>query len=137
MSGGSLAELLKLGFENVGNFSPKEGRLDCSLTSNRNSKGSYAFVVRQEVVYVGVTKNTLYARMNGYKNPYSSQETNKRIKLRIVQAGGVQIYFLSEDDVAKFRIAIERDEIRKEIPTDLSTFERFLISLLRPPWNRE
>jgi hypothetical protein len=87
-------------------------------------------------MYVGVTKNALYARMNGYKNPGPSQETNKRVKPKIVQAGGVQIYFLSEDEIAKFKTVIQRDKIRKEIPTDLSTFERFLISLFRPPWNR-
>jgi len=131
-----LTELLKLGFGNVGNFSLKEQKLQFSLTDCRNSTGSYAFVVGQQVVYVGVTKNTLYARMNGYKNPGPSQETNKRIKPRIIQAGGVQTYFLSEDDIGKYKTVIQRDEIKKEVSTDLNTFERFLISLLRPSWNR-
>lgn len=136
MSGDDLTELLKLGFGNVGDFSLKEQKLQFSLTDCRNSTGSYAFVVGQKVMYVGVTKNTLYARMNAYKNPGPSQETNKRIRPKIVRAGGVQIYFLSEGDIAKFKTIIQRDEIKKEIPTDLSTFERFLISLLKPPWNR-
>jgi hypothetical protein len=131
-----LIELLRLGFRNVGNFFTEGQKLQLSLTDSKNSTGSYAFVVGQKVMYVGVTKNTLYARMNGYKNPGPSQETNKRIKPRILQAGGVQIYFLSEDYIAKFKTIIQRDEIKKEIPMDLSTFERFLISLLKPTWNR-
>jgi hypothetical protein len=131
-----LTELLKLGFRKVGTFSLEEQKLQFSLRDCRNSTGSYAFVVGQKVAYVGVTKNTLYARMNGYKNPGPSQETNKRIKPKLVQADGVQIYFLSEDDIGKFKTVLQRDEMKREIPTDLSTFERFLISLLRPPWNR-
>jgi hypothetical protein len=131
----NLREILELGFRNVGSFSFKEQELQFSLTANRDSTGSYAFVVGQKVMYIGVTKNTLYARMNGYKNPGPSQETNKRIKPKIVQADEVQIYFLSEENVGKFKTTIQRDDIKKEIPTDLSMFERFLISLFKPSWN--
>jgi hypothetical protein len=136
MSKDDLTEVLRLGFQSVGNFYFKEQKLQFSLADCRSDTGSYAFVVGGKIMYVGVTKNALYARMNGYKNPGPSQETNKRVKPKIVQAGGVQIYFLSEDEIAKFKTVIQRDKIRKEIPTDLSTFERFLISLFRPPWNR-
>ena len=131
-----LTKLMKLGFENVGSFSLKGQKIQFSLTNCKNSTGSYAFVVGRRVMYVGVTKNTLYARMNGYKNPGPSQETNKRIKPKIAQAGGAEVYFLSGDDIAKFKTVIQRDEIKKEVSTDLSTFERFLISLLKPSWNR-
>ncbi len=131
-----LTELLKLGFGNVGNFCLKEQKLQFSLSNCRNSTGSYLFVVGQKVMYVGVTKNTLYRRMNGYENPGPSQETNKRIKPKIVQAGGVQIYFLSEGAIAKFQTIIQRDNIKKEVPMDLNMFERILISWLKPSWNR-
>jgi hypothetical protein len=132
----NLRELLKLGFRQIGTFFLKRQELQFILTSCKNDTGSYAFVVDGEVKYVGVTSNTLYARMNGYKNPGPSQETNKRINPRIAQAGGVQIYFLTENEIAKFKTVIRRDEIEKEIPTDMNTFERFLISMLKPQWNR-
>jgi hypothetical protein len=106
------------------------------LNNYRNATGSYAFVVGQTVKYIGVAKNTLYARMNGYKNPGPSQETNNRIKPKIVEAYKVEVYFLPESEIGKFVIIIRRNEIEKQIPTDLSAFERFLISMFRPEWNR-
>jgi len=74
--------------------------------------------------------------MNGYKNPGPSQKTNKRTKPKIEQAGGVKIYFLSELEIMKFKSIMQRDEVKEETPTDLSIFERFLISMFKPPWNR-
>jgi hypothetical protein len=132
----NLTELLKLGFQHVGDFFLEGNKLRFFLNSYKNDTGSYAFVVDQAVKYVGATKNTLYARMNGYKNPGPSQETNKRINPKIAKAGRVQIYFLPESDIAKFVTIIQRNEIEKQIPTDMSMFERFLISMFKPEWNR-
>jgi len=133
----NLPELLKLGFKHVGDFVRKGNGIQFSMTSNKSDRGSYAFVVDQGIKYVGVTKNTLYARMNGYKNPGPSQETNKRINPKIAKAGRVQIYFLPEAEIGKFTTIIRRGDIEKQIPTDMNTFERFLISMFRPEWNRE
>jgi len=133
----SLTELLKLGFRHVGDFFLKGGRIQFFLTNYKSDKGCYAFIVNQTVKYVGVTRNKLYARMNGYRNPGPSQETNKRINPKIAEAGKVQIYFLPEPEIAKFVTIIRRNEIEKQIPTDISTFERFLICMFRPEWNRE
>lgn len=131
-----MAELFKLGFRHVGDFFVEGSELRFFLNDYMNDKGIYVFVVDQTVKYVGVTKNTLYARMNGYKNPGSSQETNKRIKPKIVEASKVQIYFLPESKIADFVTIIRRNEIERELPTDIATFERFLISLFKPKWNR-
>jgi hypothetical protein len=136
MSEQNLAELLKLSFQHAGDFFLEGNKIRFFLNSHKNDTGSYAFVVDQVVKYVGVTKNTLYARMNGYKNPGPSQETNKRINPKIYEAGKVQIYFLPESEVAEFVTIIQRDEIEKRIPTDMSTFERFLIAMFKPEWNR-
>lgn len=136
MSEHNLTELLKLGFQHVGDFFLEEGKLKFLLNDYGNATGSYAFVAGQTVKYVGVTKNTLYARMNGYKNPGPSQETNKRIKPKIVEARKVEVYFLPESEIDQFVTIIRRNEIEKQIPTDLSTFERFLISMFKPEWNR-
>ena len=94
MSEENALELSKLGFKRVGNFSFENNKLSFYLGQNKNDKGSYVFVVDGIVKYVGVTKNSLSARMNGYKNPGPSQETNKRVKPELVNAGSVLIYFL-------------------------------------------
>jgi len=133
----NLTDLLKLGFQHVGDFFLQGEKIQFSLTNHKRDKGSYAFVVDQNVKYVGVTNNTLYARINGYRNPGPSQETNKRINPKIADAGKVQIYFLPEFEIAKFVTIIRRNEIEKQIPTDMSTFEHFLISMFKPEWNRE
>lgn len=132
----NLPELLRLGFKHVGDFVRVGEGIQFSLTNNKSDKGCYAFVVHQSVKYVGVTRNTLYARMNGYKNPGPSQETNKRINPKIAEAGRVRIYFLPESEIGKFVTIIRRGEIEKQMPTDMNTFERFLISMFRPEWNR-
>jgi len=136
MSERNLTELLKLGFQHAGDFYFKENKLKLHLNNYKNDTGNYAFVVDQSLKYVGVTKNTLYARMNGYRNPGPSQETNKRIKPKIVEAQEVAIYFLPETEITKFTTIIRRNENEKQIPTDMITFERFLISMFKPPWNR-
>lgn len=127
---------MKLGFRHVGDFFPKGKRVQFSLTSHKNNRGSYAFVVDQKIKYVGITKSTLYARMNGYRNPGPSQETNKRIHPKIANAGKVQVYFFPESEITKFDTIIRRDGIEQNIPTDMDTFERFVIAMFGPEWNR-
>jgi transcriptional regulator with XRE-family HTH domain len=132
----NLKELSKLGFRRVGDFFFDGKKVRFFLTKCKNKGGSYAFVVDQIVKYVGVTKNTLYARMNGYKNPGPSQETNKRINTIMRKINKVEIYFLPESEIAEFTTIIRRKEIEKQIPADMHIFERFLISNFEPEWNR-
>jgi len=136
MSEQDLIELLKLGFHHAGDFSLVGKKIQFVLSQNKNDRGAYAFVVDQTVKYMGVTKNTLYARMNGYRNPGPSQETNKRINPKIAKARRVQIYFIPESKIAEYVTIIRRKKIEKQLPTDMSTFERFLISMFKPEWNR-
>ncbi len=67
-----MRELLEWGFSRVGGFLNTGDALRFRLERSKEDTGSYAFVVDGKIVYVGITKNTLYARMNGYKNPGSS-----------------------------------------------------------------
>ena len=136
MSEENANELSKLGFKRVGNFSFEDKKLSFYLDQNKNEKGSYAFVINGTVKYVGVTKNSLYARMNGYKNPGPSQETNKRVKPELVMAGSTLIYFLPESEISKLATVIRGNDWERQLPTDMETFERFLISLFKPAWNR-
>ena len=132
----SLSELQKLGFKHVGDFTKMGEGIGFSLSSDKGNTGSYAFVVDKRIMYIGVTKYTLYARMNGYKNPGPTQETNKRINPKISKAGRVQIYFLASSEITHFTTIIRRGDVEKQVPTDVNTFERFLISKFRPEWNR-
>ncbi|MFX0206693.1 MAG: hypothetical protein ACFFDT_11970 [Candidatus Hodarchaeota archaeon] len=131
-----LTGLLRLGFQHVGDFFFDGKKVRFFLTNYKNGRGSYAFVVDQTVKYVGVTKNTLYARMNGYRNPGPSQETNKRINAIIRKIAKVEVYFLPESEISKFTTTIRKNETETQIPTDMHTFERFLISKFEPEWNR-
>ena len=133
----NLSKLLEIGFEPVGYFSTNDGKLNFYLSNHKNQTGCYSFVIDKKACYVGVTKNTLYARMNGYKNPGPSQQTNKRINPQIKEASQVEIYFLPESEITRFEITIERNDFKKEMLMDMTIFERFLISLFRPDWNRE
>jgi len=135
MSYQNLTGLLKLGFRHVGDFFFDGKKVQFILTNYKNGRGSYAFVVDQTVKYVGVTKNTLYARMNGYRNPGPSQETNKRINAIMHQPSKVAIYFLPESEISKFTTTIRKNEIEMQIPTDMHTVERLLISKFEPEWN--
>lgn len=132
-----LAELLKLGFQHVGDFFFNGKKVRFFLTNYKNSRGSYAFVVNQTVKYIGITKNNLYARMSGYRNPGPSQQTNKRINAIIRKTAKVEIHFLPESEISEFITVIRRNDLEKQIPTDMHIFERFLISQFEPEWNLE
>ena len=131
-----MQDLLDWGFVHVGDFAFSENKLQFHLESSKEDTGSYVFVANGRIVYVGITKNALYARMNGYKNPGPSQETNKRINPKITAAKNVSIYFLSSADIAKFTTLIRGNQKERQMPTELIIFERFLISQFKPIWNR-
>jgi hypothetical protein len=131
-----ILELSKLGFQQAGSFLLENNELSLHLHQHKNDKGSYVFVVNGTVMYVGVTKNSLYARMNGYKNPGPSQETNKRVKPELTGAGSTSIYFLPESEISKLATVIRGNDWERQLPTDIETFERFLISMFKPIWNR-
>jgi hypothetical protein len=136
MSLRNLDSLSTLGFQHVGDFHLEEGKVRFTLNSHKDSRGAYAFVVSENVRYIGVTESTMYQRMNGYRNPGPTQETNKRINPMIIQAQHVQIHFLPDSEISEFVTIIRRSDSQHQIPTDMRTLERFLISLFRPEWNQ-
>jgi hypothetical protein len=132
----NVSELPKIGFEHVGDFFIRDGELNLALSKYKNQTGSYAFVVKDNVRYVGKTEKALQTRMNQYKNPGPSQQTNKRIKPKIIEAGNVQIYFVPETKVNEITATIQRNDFQRKVPMTLSLLERFLISIFKPEWNR-
>lgn len=130
-------KLLKLGFEEAGSFSRRGKILTLALSKSRLEKGCYAFVVGDNIRYIGVTKDSLSSRMNGYKNPGPTQQTNKRINPKIKKSGRVKIFFLPASLIKQFTITIHRGGFTQEVAPDPSMFERVLISFMRPPWNKD
>lgn len=130
-------ELVELGFEEVGHFSKRGTRLNLFLSKYKPERGCYAFVADDGIKYVGVTKHTLSGRMNSYKNPGLSQQTNKRVNPKIKRAREVKIFFIPESRIKEFRMSIRHGKLRKDAMLDPITFERIMIYLIQPPWNRE
>lgn len=60
----------------------------------------YAFVVGDEVLYIGKTVQPLRARMRGYERPAPTQSTNERshAKIREFLAGGREVQVLALPD---------------------------------------
>jgi len=135
MSENDLKEIEELGFEHTGEFFVNQGKVEFRLTRYRDDSGIYAFIVGQNVAYIGTTDNTLKNRMNQYRNPDSSQQTNKRINSRIAASQEVQIYFVPESRVSEFATIVRRGNVERQIQTDMKTFERVLISMFKPEWN--
>ncbi|MDR1147699.1 MAG: GIY-YIG nuclease family protein [Spirochaetaceae bacterium] len=76
-----MQEILKIGFENVGQWFIANG--DINFTLNKFAEGNnilYAFIVNNEIKYIGKSTKTLAERMGQYRNPGTSQKTNIRNK---------------------------------------------------------
>jgi len=94
----SVARLLELGFQKVGQWQLVGGKPSFRLTSYvRESNILYAFVSNGIVRYIGKSMQTLEQRMNGYKNPGPTQRTNIRNHAKIFDLlkAGEQIEILA------------------------------------------
>ncbi len=71
--------LLDLGFEPAGHWKLEDGSLRCALHAFADtSRVLYAFMLGDEVMYIGKSTMTLRKRMYGYERPGTSQRTNVR-----------------------------------------------------------
>jgi len=97
-----LARLKEVGFARIGQWKMCEDRIDCELQDFANTANVlYAFAVDGQLMYVGKTIQTLRIRLNGYKNPSSTQSTNIRNNRNIREclAAGkrVDVYMLPDN----------------------------------------
>jgi len=123
--------LLELGFEEVGEWLIEEDSLQFSLTRHRNEQNIlYAFVVQGEVKYIGKSNLTLSRRMNGYKQPGPTQNTNIRINSRIKD-------LLHKNISVQILAFVEKEKILyRGVPINLAAgLEDNLIARVRPQWN--
>lgn len=132
----AIGDVEHLGFRKIGEFSLDNGTIEYTLIDTENDKGCYLFCYNNEIYYVGQTKNGIKTRLYQYKNPSSSQVTNKRIN-ELLQTilgilGKVEILFLNESIINKMQVQINK----LSITANIDIIETFLISGLLPKWNR-
>lgn len=133
--------LLILGFRDIGRWTVTPGgrsleylldgvdpQADDALLDARNAL--YAFVIGDEVKYIGKTARTLRERFVGYQNPHASQRTNIRNNrnIRDALAGGAEVRVLAFSPISHLRY--------RDFKINLAAgLEDELIATFGPPWN--
>jgi hypothetical protein len=123
--------LKDFGFVKAGEFIISKSSLANNLTTlSDKTHVLYAFVVKDQIFYIGKTIQKFRNRLNGYRNPGNRQRTNIRIN-RNLQAllqiePCVEIFVFVDD----FKLTF------KNIPINLASgLENSLIDYIQPPWN--
>ena len=122
-------DLLKGGFAYIADWKLDETDrivLDRDVGSD---SGVYAFVLDDEVTYIGVTLGPLSKRLYGYSLPGPTQRTNIRLNAMIQEA-------LAEGHALRVLFASPEPVTWRSWPVETSLdLERGLIGLFRPRWN--
>ena len=123
--------LIDLGFEPVRSWQLEEDVLLHNLTRHTDATEIlYAFVIGDQVMYIGKSVKTLAQRMYGYQRPGSTQRTNvaNHNKLRERLTNGDQIEILVFVD--------NEHKTHRGFPISLAAgMEDGLIKKFNPPWN--
>ena len=126
-----LARLEQIGFRFVGTWTHVADCLRCQLAEHGTSVNVlYAFVLDEEVLYVGKTIRSLRARMRGYERPGNSQSTNIRSNAKIrellQQGRAVRILVLPDNGLLRY------GGFHVKLAAGL---EDSIVRELRPAWN--
>ena len=121
----------EIGFTQTGKWIIEGSIISFDIQEKINSKNSlYAFIIEEEVMYVGKTTNWFLNRMKGYSKPGPSQNTNIRINKNIIEAiekkHRVFVYVLPESNLLKY------GSFSLSITEGL---EHSIISDINPEWN--
>lgn len=127
----SLHRINKIGFIRAGRWKLDSDQLTFELNELGTAKNVlYAFVVSNQVMYVGKTILPLSKRMIGYKNPGLSQVTNVKnnrlIRDRLSNAESVEIFALPDNGLLHY------GGFHVNLAAGL---EDSLVKTLAPPWN--
>ncbi len=126
-----MKSLLDIGFEDIGNWKMIDGRIKFELKKYSNTKNAlYAFVVDDNVKYVGKTTNELSKRLSGYQNPGPTQSTNQSKNKKILQSlnEGQQVKIFARTDTQNLFVG----EFHLNTAAGL---EDSIIATLTPEWN--
>jgi hypothetical protein len=126
-----LSRIKAIGFILAGHWKLTDGVLALDLQNYGDVPNVlYAFIVDDQLMYIGKTVKTLSSRMAGYKTPGPSQRTNKKNNANIChaleQGKLVQIYVLPDNGLlyyGGFHVNVA------------AALEDSLIRDLAPPWN--
>ena len=124
-------KLLSLGFIKAGQWFLMENCIRFRLTEKSSiSNFLYAFVINRDILYIGKSKQTLYKRMYGYRNPTLSQKTNTRInkliQIQLIKNRIINIYLFQPNK------KLEYLGFEVNLPAGL---EDTLINFYQPDWN--
>lgn len=127
-----MKRLIDIGFRPVGRWTMQDGCIRVSLTELAHvSNILYAFVVNDEVLYVGKTTQKLQTRLYRYQNPGPRQSTNIKANYLIselLNAGqSVEVLALPDNGLLHFGI------FHLNLAAGL---EDSIIRTIRPKWNR-
>lgn len=117
----TLDKLVSEGFNYLTSWRLSEGKIRATGPIRTKSNLVYAFVVDQEVKYIGLTSRIMSSRLDDYRDQKHEQTTRIRelIKGEINARKTVAVYVIHVPDLD--RLEIEEDR---------------LIEAFCPPWNR-
>jgi hypothetical protein len=121
-----------LGFRHVGKWRIGENGPDFEIEDLiKNKRQSlYAFVVGNEILYLGESTGLFSGRMRSYRRPGKSQSTNTRINPLIVEM------IQSEKDISIYHFeCVEEFKFRVISLNVASALEDTLIAQISPRWN--
>lgn len=126
-----MERLIDAGFQVLAECSPAaDGGFAYSVKAPTDA-GVYAFAVEGFVMYVGLTRSGLRARLGHYVYGHAGQRTSSRVKLLILKA-------LSEGHRVQVLIAQPTNFEWNGLPVDgASGLETGLIRMLKPAWNQQ
>ncbi|MBL9119767.1 MAG: GIY-YIG nuclease family protein [Phycisphaerae bacterium] len=129
----SLTRLRDLGFERAGRVEPRHASISIAIDDPAVQCASpvlYAFVVADEVMYVGKTAQTFGGRMQSYCTPGPTQRTNLRVRdllLEVIAGGQAVTLWVWRDPGTASHRGLVLDSA--------AGLESAVIRHLQPPWN--
>ena len=128
----NVGRLCHLGFQDVGTWRLDNGILTYNLIRHSDKRNIlYAFVVLDDVMYIGKSTQTLQKRMQGYRKPGRTQSTNIKNKRKITHC-------IKQRMLVRIFVLADRGNIKyKGIKVNLAAgLEDPLIAKLKPPWKK-
>ena len=124
-------KLTDIGFKKVGKWSFENSSFQYELNENYTTKNIlYAFVIDNEIKYIGKSIKTISQRLNGYRRPNISQRTNFRLNNLIIE----KLREEKEVEIYLFEDNAELNYKGKKINLSAG-LEDNLIAEFLPEWN--